>query len=44
MTEMDLAYRRELVEAMLDCEANGDVEGAEIYQSMIDTLDEMETK
>ena len=34
------AYRMELENAMLECEANGDIEGAEHYQSMLDEYDE----
>jgi len=35
------AYRLELQLAMLDCEVSGDIDGAEIYQQMIDELDAM---
>ena len=34
------AYRLELQVAMQQCELNGDIEGAETYQRMIDELDE----
>jgi len=37
---MDDAYRLELQVAMQLCELNGDIEGAETYQQMIDELDE----
>lgn len=34
------AYRLELQLAMLDCELYGDIDGAEIYQQMIEEFDE----
>lgn len=40
MNAQDASYRLELQVAMQLCELTGDIEGAEIYQQMIEEFDE----